>query len=73
MARRSYPKKRGLDDTCFHVQRGPTHVELCFSDLTEDEKWNALNGKSNTWVKCLCLHLAMKLAEVGELFEIEKN
>ena len=63
--------KRNLDGCFFRVERDGKWDNICFSDLTAKERDAVLQGKSEEWLKSLCCHLAEKLWDIGEWYNIE--
>lgn len=61
---------RELDGCYFRVQRNGKWEPICFSDLTESEREQVLAGKGEEWLKSLCCHLADRLKDIGEQFDI---
>lgn len=49
---------RNLDNIFFVVKRGNQNANLCFSDLTAEEREEVMKGKDETWLKSLCQQLA---------------
>ena len=63
--------RRKLDGICVRVKHGITYKTLCLSDMTEAEMHEALADKDVDWMEEAIIHLAKKLREVGDLFDIE--
>lgn len=61
---------RNLDGCYFRVQRGYKWQNICFSDLTKDERDAILDGKSAEWLRSLVCHLADQIALIGEQLNI---
>ena len=61
---------RNLDGVFFRIKRGEQYENVCFSDLTEAEQDEMMDGKSEGWLKSLCKILAKSLYEIGEQFDI---
>ena len=61
---------RELDGCYFRVQRDGKWQSICFSDLTQSERKNVLDGREAEWLKSLCCHLADRLKAVGDQFDI---
>lgn len=57
---------RNLDNIYFRVKRGNSCENLCFTDLTEDERLEVLKEKSPEFILQLSLLLAKRLREVGD-------
>ena len=63
-------EERNLDGCYFRVQRDGKWRNLCFSDLTDEEREDVLTGKGPDFIKGLVMHLAHRLREVGDVFDI---
>ena len=63
-------KNRNLDGIYFRVERDGKWENVCFSDLTDDEKEKVSMNRSAEWWKSLALHLAYRLREIGDYFDI---
>ena len=64
---------RQLDGCYFRIKRGGSWGNVCFSDLTEAEREEIANmngGRSAEWWKSLAYHLADRLKDLGEMFDI---
>lgn len=64
---------RNLDGCYFRVKRNERYVNVCFSDLTEEEREHVASmdgGHSAEWWKGLCYHLADMLKAIGEKFNL---
>lgn len=61
---------RNLDGCYFRVQRDGKWQNVCFSDLTEEEREKVCEGRSAEWLKSLCYHLADRLKIVGDFCDI---
>ena len=62
--------KRNLDGCYFRVQRKGVWENVCFSDLTAQERDEMLKDRSPEWLKGLCRHLADTIQVIGEQFNI---
>lgn len=49
---------RNSDNIFFVVKRGNQNVNLCFSDLSVEEREEVMKGKDEKWLKSLCQQLA---------------
>lgn len=58
--------RRNLDGVYFRIGT----ENICFSDLTEEQQDEVMNGRSEEWLKSLCKILAERLREVGDRFGI---
>lgn len=65
--------KRNLDGVCFRVKRDEKWEDICFTDLTQDERHFILEGKSDGWLKSMVLHLANVIESIGEDFDIVRS
>lgn len=61
---------RSLDGCYFRVQRDEKWQSICFSDLNEQEREEAMRDRNVEWLKSLCGHLADRLMLIGEQFDI---
>ena len=62
---------RNLDGCYFRVNRDGKQQNICFSDLTVDERNSVMDGRNPEWLKSLCQHLADQLVLIGEQFGLE--
>lgn len=61
---------RELDGVYFRVKRNDKYDNVCFSDMTEEEMKNVLQGRDTEWLKSLCIILGKRLKEIGDYFDI---
>lgn len=61
---------RNLDGCYFRVQRDGKWCNICFSDLTEDERNTVMEGRETEWFRSLCCYLADRLKKLGDDLEI---
>lgn len=66
-----YPKTRELDGIYFRIERKKHWENVCFSDLTADERVQVTEGRSLEWMKRLAFMLADAIREIGDQFGIE--
>ena len=64
---------RELDGVYFRIKRDGKWHPICFSDLTEEERENVCEGRSAEWLKSLAYHLADRIKEIGEQFDIMRG
>ena len=69
----SYPMKRNLDGYYFRVQRNDRWQNVCFTDLTLDEKKQIMKDKGDVWLQSLALGLANVIRDIGEIYDISGN
>ena len=65
-----YPTIRNLDGCYFRVERDGEWQNICFSDLTEQERGKVMSGKGIPWLISLAEHLADSLHAFGDAFDI---
>lgn len=61
---------RNLDGVYFRIKRDDKWQNICFSDLTEDERQEMMKNRSIEWLKSLCNILANKIKEIGDQFDL---
>lgn len=66
-------QKRDLDAAYFRVERNGHFEDLCFTDLTNQERDRVCQGRSAEWFRGLAYHLADILQAVGEEFDIYRD
>ena len=63
--------KRNLDGVYFRVKtEDGIYDNVCFSDLTDEQQNEMMNGRDETWLKSLCKILAKTIREIGDEFDI---
>ena len=62
--------ERNLDGCYFRVQRDGNWCNVCFSDLSIEERNNVMSDRNTEWLKSLCNHLADRLVMIGDEFDI---
>lgn len=58
--------ERNLDGIYFRIKRNDKWMNLCFTDLTEEEREEVLKDKSQDFILQLALAMAKRLREVGD-------
>ena len=66
-----YPRVRNLDGVYFRVERDGKFENVCFSDLTSEEREKILADKPTEWLKQMCRLLADSLRKIGDFTDIE--
>jgi hypothetical protein len=61
---------RELDGVYFRVKRDGYYQNICFSDLTPDERDKILEGRSEEWLRNLCIILADTIKHIGDALDI---
>lgn len=60
---------RNLDGVYFRIGK----ENICFSDLTDEQKTNVMKNKDTEWLKSLCIILGNTIKEIGDQFDIVKE
>lgn len=66
-------KIRDLDGFYFRVKRDGKWQNICFSDLTPDEKMEVGKDKSLEWWRSLAIGLGENLYTIGEEFDLVRE
>lgn len=61
---------RNLDGLYFRVERNGKWRNICFSDLTPEERYENMKDKDKEWLKSTCDYLADRIREIGDHFDI---
>ena len=61
---------RNLDGVYFRINREGKWQNICFSDLTEEEMTEVMSGRTEEWLKSLCVILGKRIHEIGEELDI---
>ena len=64
---------RNLDGCYFRVNRDGKWENICFTDLTHEERDKVLEGKKEGYLKSLCVYLADIITGLGEKFDIVRT
>ena len=64
---------RNLDGVYFRVYRDGKWQNVCFSDMTQEERDEVTEGRGAEWWKSLANHLADMLKEIGDTFNIVRG
>ncbi len=62
--------KRNLDGTLFRIKRDGKYQNICFSDMTTEERLGVLKDKDVEFMRRMCLIIAEKMREIGDKFDI---
>ena len=60
---------RNLDGVYFRIGK----ENICFSDLTDEQKTNVMKNKDTEWLKSLCIILGNTIKEIGDQLDIIKE
>ena len=61
---------RELDGVYFRIQRNDKWLNICFSDLTEEEMKKVLSGRKQQCLEELCVILGKTIRKIGDDFDI---
>ena len=61
---------RNLDGAYFRVRRNGKWQNVCFTDLTIEERDDVCEGRSAEWFKSLAYHLADRIQRIGEELDL---
>ena len=59
-------ERRNLDGVYFRFGKD----NICFSDMTEEQQDEVMEGRSEEWLKSMCKILAGVIYQIGEEFDI---
>lgn len=68
-----YKEKRDLDGVYFRVNRDGKWMDICFSDLTKEERDTVCKGRDVFWLKSLCNILADTIYKMGDYLCISED
>ena len=66
-----YPLERNLDPVYFRVKRDGKWVNRCFTDMTEREREDVMDGRSESWLRQMVAILAGSLRDLGDRLNVE--
>lgn len=58
--------RRELDGVFFRIKTENGYENICFSDLTEEQQDEVMDGKNEQWLKSMCKILASCLRDIGD-------
>ena len=61
---------RNLDGCYFRIKRDGIWRNICFSDLTKEERDKMLENRSEEWLKSLCCHLGDVIRHIGDELDL---
>ena len=64
---------RNLDGAYFRIKRNDKCENVCFSDMTRDERKKVMENRSVGWLQGMCEILADALKEIGDEFDIVRD
>lgn len=59
-------QNRNLDGVYFRIQRNGKWENICFSDLTPEERIEVMKDRGEEWLKSLCCILADTIRNIGD-------
>ena len=62
--------QRNIDGAYFRTQRNGKWENVCFTDLTQEERDKVMDGRSTEWLASMVNYLADQIQEIGDLFDI---
>lgn len=62
--------KRDLDGVYFRIHRNGKWCDVCFSDLTKEERKKVVENRSIEWVKELANILANAIRDIGDQLDL---
>ena len=61
---------RNLDGVYFRVKRDEKWLNVCFSDLSDDEMEEVMQDRTDEWLKDLCRILGRTIRDIGDQLDI---
>ena len=61
---------RNLDGCYFRVKRNGKWGNVCFSDLSAEERERVMDVRDVDWLKSLCRYLADRIKDIGNELDI---
>ena len=61
---------RNLDGVYFRIKRDNIWQNICFSDLTEEEMDDVMEGRTKEWLYNMCKILGKTIKNIGEQLDI---
>ena len=62
--------QRNLDGVYFRMKRGDKYMNVCFSDMTEDEQDEVLKGRNEEYLRSFVKILAKTIRKIGDELDI---
>ena len=66
-------KKYNLDGIYFRIKRDNKWENICFSDLTNEERYDIMKDKDAEYLKRVCNELANVIYDIGTEFNIRRE
>lgn len=63
-------QKKNLDGVYFRVERNGKWDNICFSDMTKEERNEVMENRDSEWLKSMCQILADTIVNIGEQFDL---
>ena len=61
---------RNLDGVYFRIKRDEKWQNICFSDLTEEEMDEVMEGRPIEWHKSMCRILGKTIKNIGDQLDL---
>ena len=61
---------RNLDGVYFRVKRDDKWLNVCFSDLSDDEMEEVMQDRPVEWLKDMCKILGRTIRDIGDQLDI---
>jgi hypothetical protein len=65
--------RRNLDGLYFRIERDGKWQDICFTDLTQQERDRVMANRSERWLASVVNYLADVIAGIGEEFDLVRE
>ena len=62
--------QRNLDGVYFRMQRDGKWMNICFSDMTEEEQDKIMENRPVEWLQSMCRILARTIRQIGDELDL---
>lgn len=69
----TYPVKRELDGCYFRLQRDGKWHNVCWTDMTEEERAEIVKEKDVYWLQRMLEYITSQFRKVGDTLDIEAS
>lgn len=69
----NYPTERELDGIYFKVERNGIMKNICFSDMTADERKQCIASYDAEALRRMCIHFSDVIQNIGEQFNLKQQ
>lgn len=63
-------REREIDGCYFRINRDGKWKNICFTDLTKEERDEVMEGKSAEWLASLCRHLYEVINDIADQLDL---